>query len=328
MCTAAAIKTSSLFFGRTLDYHKSFGEEVVFTPRRFTFPMRFCGDWRRHYAMVGAAIVAEGYPLYYDGMNERGVCVAGLNFPHSAAFFPPSQSKINLAQFEIIPYILGSCATAAQAAHELENVNLTRENFSKELPAAGLHWLIADGADCFVAESVAGGMRIHRNELGVLTNEPPFLYQLSNLSRYMMLSPGLPANNFCKGADIRPQGMGYGAIGLPGDMSPQSRFVRAAFFACNSKCGGGEEEGVNRLFHILGGVSVPYGCCAAEGGGWESTLYTCCCSPASGRYYFTTYSSLAPRCVDMRLENYEGDALVRYPMRGGFFAQVVNGHTC
>ena len=80
MCTAATYKTKDFYFGRTLDYEFSYGDEVTVTPRNYKIPFRYMGEMESHYAMIGMAYVAEDYPLYYDAVNEKGVGMAGLNF--------------------------------------------------------------------------------------------------------------------------------------------------------------------------------------------------------------------------------------------------------
>ena len=94
--------------------------------------------------MIGTAYIPDGYPLYYDAVNEKGLCMAGLNFVSYAFYGEEKPDKINLSQFEFIPYILGKCASVAEAVKELENINLIGLAYGKDLPPAQLHWLIAD----------------------------------------------------------------------------------------------------------------------------------------------------------------------------------------
>ena len=144
MCTAITYQTKQLYFGRTLDYECSYGEQVTVTPRNYPFDFRHAGPVHAHYAMIGMAHVADGYPLYYDAVNETGLCMAGLNFVGNAVYAQPEPDRTNIAQFELIPWLLGRCATVRQAREELTRLNLTGTPFSASLPAAQLHWLIAD----------------------------------------------------------------------------------------------------------------------------------------------------------------------------------------
>ena len=130
MCTAATYKTKCFYFGRNLDYERGFGEQVVITPRLFPLPMRHLPDLTRHYAMIGMASVQDGYPLYYDAVNEKGLCMAGLNFVRSAVYGPCAAGKANVAQFELIPWLLGRCATAAEARDLLTESRIHRRRLS------------------------------------------------------------------------------------------------------------------------------------------------------------------------------------------------------
>jgi len=106
MCTAITYKTHDFYFGRTLDYDASFGEQLCITPRSFELCFRHMPPERKHYAIIGMACVAEGYPLYYDAANEKGLCVAGLNFVGNAHYREVIPERDNIAQFEFIPWVL------------------------------------------------------------------------------------------------------------------------------------------------------------------------------------------------------------------------------
>ena len=314
MCTAVSYLTRGLYFGRNLDYEVAFGESVTVTPRNFPFRLRHLGTMDRHYAMIGMAHVLDGYPLYYDAMNEKGLCIAGLNFVGNAAYHPPVPGKDNAAQFELIPWLLGKCATAAQARELLQNANITDEPFCDGLPLAQLHWLIADREESIVLEATADGLHIYDDPVGVLTNNPPFPMQLFALNNYARLSPDAPPPLFAGQLPLQAYSRGLGGLGLPGDLSSQSRFVRAAFVKMNSLSGPGEEESVSQFFHILTSVEQQRGCCRLDSGKYELTLYSSCCSADTGIYYYTTYDNRQITAVDMNHEDLDGAALVSYPL--------------
>ncbi len=314
MCTAATYLTKDFYFGRTLDYEDSYGEEVTVTPRGYPFRFRRAGALGRHYAMIGMAHVAEGYPLYYDAVNEKGLGMAGLNFVGNAAYGGEDPDRDNVAVFEFIPWILGRCACVGEARALLGRVNLTGEAFSAALPTAQLHWLLADREEAVVVECMADGLHVHDNPVGVLTNNPPFPQQLFNLNNYMGLSPRQPENCFSDRLDLSCYSRGMGGLGLPGDLSSQSRFVRAAFVRMNSRSGQSEGESVSQFFHILNSVDQQRGCCEVADGAWEYTIYTSCCNVDRGVYYYTTYDNHQVSAVDMHRENLDGAALIRYPL--------------
>ena len=317
MCTAVTYKTKDFYFGRTLDYEYSYCEEVTVTPRNYPFRFRNMGTKDTHYAMIGMAFVQEDYPLYYDAVNEKGLGMAGLNFVGNAAYHEAVPDKDNVAVFEFIPWVLSQCATVAEARKLIERINLTGEPFNTHLPAASLHWLIADREEAITVESMQDGIHIHDNPVGVLTNNPPFDQQMFRLKDFMHLSRKDPENRFAKGLDLTRYSRGMGALGLPGDLSSQSRFVRVAFVKMNSVSGDSEEASVSQFFHILGSVDQQRGCCDVGDEEYEITIYTSCCNADKGIYYYTTYENQQITAVDMHRENLDGSALARYPLITG-----------
>lgn len=312
MCTAATYKTKDFYFGRTLDYDFSYGVEVTVTPRKYPFHFRNMGTMETHYAIIGMAHVENNCPLYYDAVNEKGLGMAGLNFVGNAYYKEEVQNKDNIATFEFIPWILGKCSTVKEAKVLLDKINITGTAFSETLPLAQLHWIIADSNEAITVESVKEGLQIYDNPVGVLANNPPFNQQMFRLNNYMSLSPKQPENNFSKMLDLETYSRGMGALGLPGDLSSESRFVRAAFVKMNSVSGDSENESVSQFFHILGSVDQQNGCCDVGDGKYEVTLYTSCCNADKGIYYYTSYNNHQITAVNMHNENLDGTGLVRY----------------
>ena len=264
--------------------------------------------------MIGIAYVHEGYPLYYDATNEKGLSMAGLNFPKYADYKPEASEKDNIAPFEFIPWILGQCATIAEAKTLLERLNLLEEHYSRELPLSPLHWMIADRNSSIVVESVKEGLKIYENPVGVLTNSPTFDMQLFQLNNYMSLSPKAPQNHFSPDLNLQRYSNGMGAIGMPGDWSSQSRFVKAVFTKMNSVCGDSENENVSQFFHILGSVEHQRGCVDMGDNLYEITIYSSCCNTDKGIYYYRTYENNQITAVDMHRENLDGTQVISYPL--------------
>ena len=314
MCTAATYKTNDFYFGRTLDYESSYGEEIVIMPRNFRLDFLSEGICEKHYAVIGTAHIAGGYPLFYDAVNEKGLCMAGLNFVGNAHYFKNKNGKSNIAQYEFIPWILGKCTSTDEAKELISNINITDTPFSEHMPVGQLHWIIADKNSAITVESVSDGIKVYDNPLGVLTNNPPFDEQMFRLNDYMHLSSRQPKNTFSDKLELKAYSRGMGAIGLPGDLSSQSRFVRVAFVKANSVSGKGETESVSQFFHILGSVDQPSGCCEVADGKYEITIYTSCCNADKGIYYYTTYDNHRISAVDMRKESLDGNELISYPM--------------
>lgn len=312
MCTAATYKTKDFYFGRTLDYEFSYGEEIVIMPRRYPLSFRLAGKLESHYAIIGMAFVAGNDPLFYDGINEKGLGMAGLNFVGNACYSKPVSGRDNIAQFEFISWILSQCASVREARELLANINLTDEPYSEQLPVSQLHWIIADRSETITVEFMSDGLHTYENPVGVMTNNPPFDHQMFALRNYMSLSPKQPKN--CWGIPLDTYSRGMGALGLPGDLSSQSRFVRAAYVKMNSLSGDSELESVSQFFHILGSVDQQRGCCEVTDGKYEITLYTSCCNADKGIYYYTTYNNHQITAVDMYRIHLEGDTLARYAL--------------
>lgn len=154
------IQNAGFYFGRTLDYEFSYGDEITVTPRNYPFHFRHMSEVVSHYAMIGMAHVAGDYPLYYDAVNEKGLAMAGLNFVGNAVYQEVEEGRENVAQFEFIPWILSKCATVEEAKESLNKMNLVGTPFSEQLPSAQLHWIIADENEAITVECMKDGMHI------------------------------------------------------------------------------------------------------------------------------------------------------------------------
>ena len=317
MCTAATYKTKDFYFGRTLDYEFSYGDQITVTPRNYPFHFRHVEDQKNHYAIIGMAHVAEDYPLYYDAINEKGVGMAGLNFVGNAFYADIQPGRDNIAQFELIPWILSQCSSVAEARELFSRTNIVNTPFSEQLPLAQLHWIVSDEKESITVESMADGLHIYENPVGVLTNNPPFPQQMFQLNNYMHLSPKQPVNTFGGELSLNAYSRGMGGLGLPGDLSSASRFVRVAFTKVNSFSGESEAESVSQFFHILGSVDQQRGCCEVADGKYEITLYTSCCNATKGIYYYNTYENHQISAVDMHRENLDSENLICYPVIQG-----------
>ena len=353
MCTAVTFTAKDFYFGRTLDDTISRNEEVVITPRNYLFAFQHMGEMHNHYAIIGMACVEKTedcvdgsrperenrweigrhnsggkepssagreYPLYYEAVNEKGLAMAGLNFVGNAFyqdFEEVMAGREYVAQFELIPWILGQCATVEEARRRLERLTVTGEAFAPGLLPAQLHWMLADKNEAVTIEAVQEGLRMYDNPAGVLTNNPPFPEQMFQLNNYMHISPREPENLFCDRLPLKTYSRGMGALGLPGDLSSQSRFFRAVFTRMNAVAGSSEEENVSQFFHILGAVEQTKGCCQVGENDYEMTIYTSCCNVERGIYYYTTYGNRQITAVDMRREKLDGASLLRYPLISG-----------
>lgn len=280
MCMCTSIWFENRFFGRTLDWMESYGERVTVAPRNFRFDFRFEKIMESHFAIMGMAVVADDYPLFYEGMNEAGLGMAGLYFDEETVYHERCEGKINVAPFEMIPYILGQCRSVKEARNKLEKMNIVNKGFNEQWGTSPLHWMLADNKECIVVESLEDGLKIYDNSYGVMTNSPTFDKQVKNYTSYMNLY-----NN------------------LPGNWNSMSRFVRAIYVRNNAKVSGldrynqrcgniednTEKSFVNLYFRMLDSVSQIRGCNQEKDRGEEITIYSCCQDLDKGIYYYTIY---------------------------------------
>ena len=314
MCTAVSYGAKDHYFGRNLDLEYSYHEEVTITPRHYPFHFRMAESINYHFAMIGMATVINGYPLYYEATNEAGLSMAGLNFPGNAVYHPPKPDKRNLSPFEMIPYILSQCRTVAEAEQLLQQINPVKIPFSPDLPLSHLHWIISDRERSLVAEPMADGLRLHDDPVGILTNNPPFDFHLYNLRNHLNISAKPAQDRFSTSYPLDPFSNGMGGIGLPGDFSSASRFVKAAFVKLNSVPGESEAENVHQFFHILSSVAMPRGSVQMDGNAYEITLYSCCCNTDKGIYYYTTYNNSTITGIDLHAENLDESRVISYSL--------------
>lgn len=301
MCTAINYKTKDMYFGRTLDYEFSYGEKIVIVPRNYSYNFKYQGINNNHYAIIGMAHVDNSYPLFYEAANEMGLGIAGLNFVGNAKYNDYKDNYINIPQYEFISYILSNYKNITEVKKALKNINITNDPYSN-FPIAYLHWLISDTNSSITVEVTSNGLMVYDNPLGVLANNPEFPIQLFNLNNYRNLSTKDPINSFNNQIELNRYSRGMGGIGLPGDLSSMSRFVRVAFSKLNSKANEDEVSSVNQFFHILNNVAQIRGLCEVNDS-YEITIYTSCINLNKGIYYYNTYNNHQINKVDMYKTN-------------------------
>lgn len=305
MCTSVALRRESLFFGRNMDIDYNFGEEAVVSPMNFPLTFKKIPPCDKHYPFIGMAAVYENYPLYAEGMNDSGLCIAALKFDGNAHYCDSvSSGKTMVAPYELIPYVLGKCRNLNEVKALLSGIDISNIPFNEQLPLSPLHWHIADNSGSITVERTKEGMNILDNPADVLTNNPPLPFHLNNLSLYSHLS----ADCHCSDEKFRPFGSGFGGIGLPGDFSSPSRFVRAYFLLKNSST---DFDGTSQLFHILENASIPCGAVLNSEGKNHYTTYTCCMDTKNKRYLYKTYSGYLHE-IKLDDDIIKEDRLIRY----------------
>ena len=228
--------------------------------------------------------------------------------------YPPvTRGVASVAQYALIPWLLGTCANIAEARSALARVVIDGTPFAPELPCAQLHWLVADRSGCIAVEATADGLHVYDDPAGVLTNNPPFPQQMAALRNYTRLSASQPPADFC-GVPVTLDSRGMGALGLPGDLSSPSRFVRAAFVRANARSERTEDANASQFFHILTSVEQQRGCCELDDGQFEITLYSSCCNADQGIYYYTTYDNRQITGVKLHAADLDSARLTAYPL--------------
>ena len=309
MCTAISYTQNHHWFGRNLDMECSFGEEIIITPRNYRIDFRSKSSSFKNYAIIGTGIVKDSYPLYYDAANEHGLAMAALRYA-DAKYSAPISGKDNIASFELILWVLSQCKNIDETKKLLKKANVTNTAFTKDMPPSPLHWIISDKKTSLTLECESGETKIYENPIGVLTNMPSFDKQLFNLNNYINLTANHPESRFAKGLDLSAYSRGMGAIGMPGDWSSMSRFVRATFAKYNSV----SFENPVQFFYMLGTTTQIKGCTITEDGKYEYTVYASCYDTELGVYYYKTYENFAIGAVDMRKENLNASELIKHKM--------------
>ena len=279
MCTAAMLYKNVRLFGRNFDFHRSFGETVVLTPRNLPINFRHLDALPHHYAILGMGAVAQGTALYFDAVNEHGLAVAGLNFPNCAVYSDSlCEGKHNVASFEVICWVLSQCSSVKEAVKLIKNVNITSEAFGEAYPVTPLHFMISDGKDAVVLEALKDGVKVYKNGTGVLTNTPSFDIQEENFKS-------------ARGKITLPR-----AEGLPGDYSSESRFIRAAYVREKMQSDLAFPD-LQSFFHLLASVSVPAGCVKGEDGELHYTKYASCMNCEKLEYHYKRYDDVFLRSI-------------------------------
>lgn len=314
MCTSVLYNKEGLaYFGRNLDLQFAMGNCVAVTPRNYPFEFKETDAIKNHAAMVGMAIIADGFPLYFEGVNEFGVGVAGLNFSGFCEYNSEHvEGKVNLGSFELVPYLLSSAKSIADIKKLAVNINIRAINFSDKYQASPLHWLCADKDSTVVIEQTKSGLHIYDNPVNVLTNQPEFPSQYYNFCNYQGLTAKYPTNRIAPEESLEIYGTGMGSNGLPGGLSSVERFVRAGFTVANSMSKKTDEDCLSQYFHIMQSVGQANGCDQTSDGLYEITQYTSGANLETMDFYWTTYANQRINGLHTKSLDLDGEALINY----------------
>lgn len=282
-----------------MDIEYSFNEKVIITPRDYIIKFKKEKTINNHYALIGIGTIVDNYPLYADVVNEYGLGLIALNFPTYCKYQEYKEGSINLAPYELSLYLLSKYKSIKEIKKIINSINIVNIDFSNSIKLTPLHFMLSDKNESVVIEVMENGITIYNNPYNILTNNPPFNFHKINLINYMNLSNRNPSNNLNNGILFNPYSNGLGALGLPGDFSSTSRFIKG-YFVKNflSK----EEDDVIQFFKCLESISMIKGCVVTDKG-LEYTTYTSCYDLNKHILYFKTYFSFS--VYKIKLFNYK-----------------------
>lgn len=318
MCTALTLinKENAHFFGRNMDIECDFNQCILLVPRNFQMTNVISNNtFHNKYAILGMGTLVNNHPLLADAFNEKGLACAGLYYPHYAYYEPsPVPNKTNLGPYDLILWILSNYDNVPDVKLALQEIELVDFPFVPSLPVPTLHWIVYDKNDnCIVIEKTVDKLTIHDNPIGVLTNSPSFDWHLTNLNQYTGLSPHQPAEAIWHKQRLHALGQGLGLMGIPGDSSPASRFVRVAFLKSHATFLESLDTSLAEFFHILNNVAMVGGSVITPSNKPDITLYSSCMDLDAGSYYYNTYYNNQINSIHLYQENLEATEIKQFP---------------
>ncbi len=333
-CTAIRIKTKDggAVYARTMEFPFDFGSEIIAIPRGYSFsgtlPDGSKGiTWKAKYAVIGANVFKQNQIL--DGINEMGLAFGALYFNNYAHYqtITPQDKKRALAPWEFGTWILTTCATIDEVKRALTSIKIGATKTATagiNIAALGadyippLHYIVHDATGkSIVIEPINGTLQEYDNPLGALTNSPTFDWHLTNLNNYVNLTPtNVPPLSLGEFA-IKPTGQGSGMLGLPGDFTPPSRFIRAAALSLSALPADTAQEGVSVAINIINNISIAKGMIRdiqKTGTTYEYTQWVIVSDLTNCRLYYRTYQNHCYHAVDLKTINFESNVIKKLAM--------------
>lgn len=308
MCTAITLKDKSNnnYFGRTLDFSYELDPSIYFFPRNYTIQNAFNNKYiNNKYSFLGIGQNVSKI-IFTEGINEVGLAIAALYFPgfanYQSVYHTNITNKYSIFSLDIVIFLLGNATNINDVYLLLQNTNIIGEKDTLTNTIAPLHWIVTDkSGKCIVIESMADGMHILINPIGILTNSPYFEWHMLNLQNYINLSNTQKEESIWGNIQLKPFGQGSGLSCLPGDYTPPSRFVRASFFKTHIYPAANSKDALINFFHIAETVSIPKGIVLTNRNTSDYTQYTSFIDITNREYYFKTYNHM--KIVSIKLTN-------------------------
>lgn len=323
-CTGITLRAQdgSVVYARTMEFGFNFHSEAIVIPRGYphfgSSPTGAGMTWSSKYALVGANGLS--LPMILDGINERGLACGLFYFPGYAGFQQATEADAprTLAPWELPVWILSQCATVDEVRQRLPEILVADVVFPAWGTGTPAHYIVHDAAgNCLVIEYVQGKLHLHDNPIGAITNAPTFDWHLTNLRNYLNLSADNAADVELDGVKLAQFGQGSGMLGLPGDFTPPSRFVRAVALSHAAIPGATGADVVRQAFHILNSFDIPAGAIRQRGAkddGQDYTEWTTASDTKARRFYFHTHGNRRVRMIDLTRCNLDAQQIATVSM--------------
>ncbi|MDK0794731.1 choloylglycine hydrolase [Clostridium perfringens] len=317
MCTGLALETKDglHLFGRNMDIEYSFNQSIIFIPRNFKCVNKSNKkELTTKYAVLGMGTILDDYPTFADGMNEKGLGCAGLNFPVYVSYSKEDiEGKTNIPVYNFLLWVLANFSSVEEVKEALKNANIVDIPISENIPNTTLHWMISDiTGKSIVVEQTKEKLNVFDNNIGVLTNSPTFDWHVANLNQYVSLRYNQVPEFKLGDQSLTALGQGTGLVGLPGDFTPASRFVRVAFLRDAMIKNDKDSIDLIEFFHILNNVAMVRGSTRTIEEKSDLTQYTSCMCLEKGIYYYNTYENNQINAIDINKENLDGNEIKTY----------------
>lgn len=322
-CTGITLRTAkgNTVTARTIEWAASdMNSLYVVVPRGYTSQsmtpdgatgMRF----KTKYGYVGLAV--EQSDFVTEGLNEKGLSAGLFYFPEYGEYEPYSRENASrsMADLQLVSYILGTCATVDEVKEAVSGIKI----HPIDPRASTIHWRFTEESGRqIVLEIIDRKCIFYENELGVLTNSPSLDWHLTNLNNYINLNSGKISERQLGRLDMKAIGGGTGLLGLPGDFTPPSRFIRAAFFQCSAPVKENADDTVIQAFHILNNFDIPVGSQYAPGEQQpeipSATQYTAASDLIGRKIYWRTMHNSNIRCIDLSAIDFSKAKFVCRPL--------------
>lgn len=322
-CTDFVLKGAdqNLVEARSMEFNVDLESNIMLIPKEQTFTSQVDEhepvQWTNRFAVFGMNVF--GSSMLSDGMNEEGLSLGVLWFPQAVYPKIDLESKKPVLLLEDLPlWLLGSFSTTEEAVEALQGIQIYPASIQGLNQVPTIHLTLQDrSGNGYVVEFLNGEMRIEKNPVGVLTNMPSFSWQLTNLSNYINLTAMNTGNVSFDGSVLDPTGEGSGLLGIPGDWTPPSRFVKIAILKNFVKIPTEPGALVNLGFHLLNTVDIPYGAVqGVKGQSYDYTQWAIVKDLKNKKVYYRTYLDLSPKMLDLTKEFAQLKQTEQRPLQG------------